>query len=142
MVYSLTDAAKAAGRTRQAIQASIKKGIISARKNDFGQWEIDPAELHRVYPPVNQTLSSESKTLTSLDSSKEAQIKELQGKLEVMEQLLREVKGHSEDLKQERDDWKRQADEWRMQAKALPAPEAKPEERKRGFWFWPWSMVG
>ena len=142
MDYSLTDAAKAVGRTRQAIQASIKKGTISASKNAFGQWEIDPAELHRVYSPVNQSAANESKTLTSFDATKEAQIKELQGKLEVMEQLLREVKGNSEDLKQERDDWKKQADEWRMQAKALPAPEAKPDEKKRGFWLWPWSMVG
>ena len=51
------------------------------------KWEIDLAELHRVYPPVNQALSSEGKNLTLLDTSKENQIKELQGKLEVMEQL-------------------------------------------------------
>jgi len=51
MPYSLTQAAQAAGRTRQAIQQAIKKGHISATKNQFGEWEIEPAELHRVYPP-------------------------------------------------------------------------------------------
>lgn len=124
MFYSLTDAAKAVGRTRQALQMAIKKGTISAQKNALGQWEIDAAELHRVYAPIKQPQQAEESDFHLLDSEKEAQIRELRAKLESMERLAAV-------LQQERDDWKQQADEWRMQAKALPAGEGAP---KRGFW--------
>src|SRR3954452_13389600 len=36
---------------KPAILKAIQKGRISAKKDDHGQWWIDPAELHRVYPP-------------------------------------------------------------------------------------------
>jgi hypothetical protein len=49
-VYSLKQAADAVGRGKPAILKAIKNGRISAKKDDNGQWQIDPAELHRVYP--------------------------------------------------------------------------------------------
>ena len=51
MAYTLGQAAKAVGMSKGTIAFSIKKGRISAQKDEFGQWSIDPAELHRVYPP-------------------------------------------------------------------------------------------
>ena len=116
MVYSLTEAAKAAGRTRQALQAAIKKGTISAKKDAFGQWEIDPAELHRVYPLQKEVAANDPQDLLLAAAEKEAQIRELRARLEVMEQLAEELRG-------QRDKWMVEADEWRMQAKALPSPE-------------------
>lgn len=133
MVYTLTEAAKAAGRTRQAIQAAIKKGHISAGKNQFGEWQIDPAELHRVYPPHKQTAANDGGNLSLVDAEKEAQIRELRARLEALEELKREIQSRNEQLQRERDDWKQQADEWRMQAKALPAPEEAATGRKKGF---------
>ena len=136
MVYTLTEAAKAAGRTRQAIQAAIKKGHISASKNQFGEWQIDPAELHRVYPVHKQTAANDGGNLILADAEKEAQIRELRARLEALEELKREIQSRNEQLQRERDDWKQQADEWRMQAKALPAPEAaaqEPTAPKKGF---------
>src|SRR3954451_620233 len=52
MAYSLKQAADATGRTKPSVLRAIQTGKISARKNEMGEWEIDPAELHRVYPPV------------------------------------------------------------------------------------------
>src|SRR4051795_4206854 len=52
MAYSLKQAADATGRTKPTILRAIQTGKISARKGVMGEWEIDPAELHRVYPPV------------------------------------------------------------------------------------------
>ena len=49
-MYSLKQAADAVGRGKPAILKAIKSGRISANKDDNGQWLIDPAELHRVYP--------------------------------------------------------------------------------------------
>ena len=49
---SLKEAAESCGRGKPAILKAIQKGTISAKKNPLGEWEIDPAELHRVYKPV------------------------------------------------------------------------------------------
>lgn len=52
MKYSLSEAAKATGKNKTTIQRSIKNGKISASKGGSGTYEIDPSELHRVFPPV------------------------------------------------------------------------------------------
>lgn len=52
MFYTLGTAAKATGMTKSALSKAIAKGRISATKDDLGRFQIDPAELHRVYPPA------------------------------------------------------------------------------------------
>jgi hypothetical protein len=52
MQYSLSEAAKATGKNKTTIQRAIKNGKISASKGDTGSYEIDPSELHRVFPTV------------------------------------------------------------------------------------------
>ncbi len=52
MKYTLSEAAKATGKNKTTIQRAIKSGKISANKGDSGSYEIDPSELHRVFPPV------------------------------------------------------------------------------------------
>ena len=54
MYASLGQAAKATGVSRSTILRAIKAHRISASKTDTGDWAIDPAELHRVFPPVAQ----------------------------------------------------------------------------------------
>ena len=50
MAYTLGDAARATGKSKPTIAKAIKRGQISAIKADDGSYQIDPAELHRVYP--------------------------------------------------------------------------------------------
>ena len=54
MGYTLGIAAKATGKSRTTILRAIEKGKISAKKDEHNQWNIDPAELHRVYPLKQQ----------------------------------------------------------------------------------------
>src|SRR5690348_5409252 len=61
MPYSLKQAADATGRTKPAILRAIQTGKISAKKNELGEWEIEPAELHRVYLPVAEGVALTSK---------------------------------------------------------------------------------
>lgn len=51
-MYSLKQAAEAVGRGKPAILRAIQKGIISGTRSAKNEWLIDPAELHRVYPPI------------------------------------------------------------------------------------------
>ena len=87
-MYTLGQAAKATGRRKSTISNAINSGKISAKKNEKGFWAIDPAELHRVYPPV-----SEDSTETVPTERDETVIysKVLEAKLEALqEQLTRE----------------------------------------------------
>lgn len=54
-MYTLKTAAEATGKSKSAILRAIQKGRISATRNDVGEWQIDPAELHRVYPTLVRT---------------------------------------------------------------------------------------
>ena len=50
-MYSLAQAAVAAGRTRSTIVRAIQAGRLSAVRDEAsGAWVIEPAELHRLYP--------------------------------------------------------------------------------------------
>ena len=52
MTYlTLSRAAKECGRSKSALLDAIRAGRLSASRNDLQQWQIDPADLFRVYPP-------------------------------------------------------------------------------------------
>lgn len=51
---TLTEAAKWAGVTRPTIFKALKSGRLSGRKDESGEWRIDPAELERTYQPGKQ----------------------------------------------------------------------------------------
>ncbi len=49
-MLSLGQAATAAGVSKSTLSPSIKGGHVSAHRNASGGFDIDPAELFRVYP--------------------------------------------------------------------------------------------
>lgn len=55
MTLSANQASKEAGKTKKTILDAIKSKRMSASKNDKGHWEIDPAELFRVFPKTSAT---------------------------------------------------------------------------------------
>lgn len=57
-MYTIGTAAKATGKAKSVISRAIKEGKISATKKEDGTYSIDPAELHRVYPPVSNSNGS------------------------------------------------------------------------------------
>jgi hypothetical protein len=122
-MYTLGTAATAAGLSKSTIHRAIKAGRISATKNDTGDWSIDPAELHRVFPPV---------TVEPVPLERDAtpQLEAMVAKLEVE---ITALKGVSDLLRCQLDDVRTDRDAWREQAArlALPAPEV---ETKRPWW--------
>jgi hypothetical protein len=100
MYYSVKQAAEAAGKTKPTILRAIQKGKISAKKDEHGEWEIDPAELHRVYEPVpvgtdthtdaNGTADSrEIELLREMLADKDRQIEGLNRRLEAVDEERR-----------------------------------------------------
>jgi hypothetical protein len=60
MKHTLGTAAIATGKSKTTIHRAIKSGKLSAFKNDDGAFEIDPAELHRVFDPVTYGVTGNS----------------------------------------------------------------------------------
>ena len=53
MSYTLGTAATAAGINKSTVLRSIKSGRISATRTEQGNWSIEPAEFHRVFPAMS-----------------------------------------------------------------------------------------
>lgn len=105
MSYTLGQAAKATGVSKMTLSRAVKKGTISATKNENGAYLIDPAELHRVFPPATTIQSHDNENVAiryTNDTALLHQIKELEIRLEVTKERL-------EETKQERDEWREQA---------------------------------
>lgn len=117
MTYTLGTASTATGKSKATLSRAIKKGIISAVKKDDGSYDIDPSELHRVYPlkPANSNPSVSTQHLSTPD------------KTPLLEQEIQLLKDRVEELKQDRDDWKKQA-------QTLLLSEEKIA--KKGFLWW------
>lgn len=126
MKYSAGQAAKAVGKSVPTITRAIKNGTISASPKAGGGYEIDPAELHRVFPAI--TLVSDVNA-TALGNETHILPNVLQDKVKMLEEALA-------DARDDRDHWRQQAERLAM---ALPAPVASEggrEGRKRSWWPW------
>jgi hypothetical protein len=121
MVYTLGEAAKATGKSKATISKAIKSGRISAKKDETGTFNIDPSELHRVYPPTVSTKQNETPVNSSIKTENDGTIRELQARLEAAHERLSDRDGVISDL---REDW----DKWRQQATTLLA-----DQRRKGF---------
>jgi predicted RNase H-like nuclease (RuvC/YqgF family) len=86
-MYTLGQAAKATGKAKSSISAAIKDGTISAKRNEDGSYIIDPAELHRVFPPAS---SPNSAAEHRLDDSEQGNLRYENGVLKGELNQLRE----------------------------------------------------
>ena len=111
MSYSLSNAAAACGINKSTVLRSIKSGRMTATKDALGQWRIEPAELHRVYPPVqsndadgNGTRHGATAALTVVQDRVAMIV--AQDRAEIAEQRLADFKVLFEDMRQDRDHWR------------------------------------
>ena len=108
-MYTLGSAAKATGKSKSTISKALKSGKISGFKGDDGAFHIDPAELHRVYPPVSQGEHEETPKGLPEDTHTNIVVRELEMRLEAAQQRLTDKDGVIADLREDRDRWRQQA---------------------------------
>ena len=114
MPYSLATAATACGVNKSTLLRAIQAGKVSAVKDEHGSWVIEPAEVHRVYPPVaERTDRTEAPQQYAPDTQR----------AELLEQRINDLKVVVEDLRADRDAWRDQA---QRLAIAPPEPKARP----------------
>lgn len=139
MLLTLRQAAEEVGMTKPALLKAIQRGSLSATRSENGQWQIDPAELFRVYSPA--TVKEPSKLAVGTDN-KAGEIERLAAELkaatqenavlrEERERERRQLSGMIDDLKTDRDQWRQQATALlthQREPSAEPtAPKAEPE---------------
>lgn len=58
---SLNEAAARSGRAKSTISKALKNGTLSyvSKESDTGQYDIDPAEVDRVFPKKQETATSD-----------------------------------------------------------------------------------
>ena len=103
-ILTLTEAAKETGLSRSAVFKAIKSGKVSATKDENGHFQIDPAELFRVYDPVNKENVSSEQQETAREPKETAENMVLKVRLETMGELLRQVQSERDDLRRRLDD--------------------------------------
>ena len=92
MQYTLGQASKATGIPKPRLSRAIKNGTISATKTHHGGYEIDAAELHRVFPIAPAIPRTEPGTTP-------ARVTELQTRLEAAERRIADKDDVIEDLR-------------------------------------------
>ena len=100
-MLTLGQAAQETGMAKSAISRAIKSGRLSARKTETGSFEIDPAELFRVYPPASSRNSSEQQQ-RERDATQSEQNTQ-QREIVILRELIEEVRGERDSLRGERD---------------------------------------
>ena len=117
-MYTLGQAAKATGKSKSTISQSISKGRISAEKDDSGRWRIDPAELHRVFPPASSPNTIKQVRGTDLrDAEHRSELLESDNR--GLRDTIEVLKAQVEDLRTDRDAWRDQAQRKRLTWRGL-----------------------
>lgn len=123
MKYTAGQAAKASGVSTATITRALKSGKISGQKDDNGAWVIDPAELHRVFPPIASQETEKPSMQQDAIGGKTSETRALERELNTLREALA-------DARQDRDKWRDMAERLSL---APPAPE-KSSEPEPGFW--------
>src|SRR5262245_25283047 len=102
MSYTLAEAAAACGVNKSTILRAIKSGKVSASRNAHAQWEIEPSELHRVYPVVGADARNGG---ARSETRHHAMLTEAQQRAILAEARLSDLKDALADMKEQRDKW-------------------------------------
>ena len=119
MMLSLQEAAELARVNKTTLFRAIKRGKLSASRDEHGQWRVDPAELDRVYPVA--AAGDRQQRATRVD------------------ELVAQLHERLNDMREDRDRARTDAETWRnafeterAQRLALTAP--KPA--RLSWWRW------
>lgn len=95
-LLTLSQAAKAAKKSKSTLHEAIHSGRLSAVRNDKNQWQVDQDELFRIYPKNELKTNNKSESFPSRTNDT---IAVLQQQIESLEQRLIDVKNERDDLR-------------------------------------------
>jgi hypothetical protein len=131
MAYNLITGAAACGINRTTILRAIRAGKISAERDAQGTWFIQPAELHRLFPPLPHLNAVPEPVQTH---TPDAEIALLRTMLDEMRTTIADLRRREDDLKADRDHW-REAHSATTRLLPAPKPEVAPPPPKAKRWW-------
>jgi hypothetical protein len=127
--YTLQQAGTAVGLSKSSILRAIRRGSISAVRDARGNWAIEPAELHRAFPPVTAGTADDANRHDQMD-----QVIHLRARLEAAELRIADKDDQIADLRRQRD---AEAEERRrLTAVLADMRAAPPAPARRSWWRW------
>lgn len=138
---SLNKAAKEASVAKSTLLEALNSGRMSASKNDKGHWQIDPAELFRVFQKTGSNAQKEPKPTpsealqkTTENGALEIEVKMLREQIERMDtERERERAQLTDQINALKEQAERQSADHR-QALAALTDQRDQEPPKRGLW--------
>ena len=97
--YTLGTASQATGCAKSTILRAIKAGRISAVRDDFGRWQIEPAQLFHVFPTLANPDATPHTGPMEWDTTTDTLVAELRA-------VIADLRREQDDLRQERDHWR------------------------------------
>ena len=121
---TLGAASRLTGCAKSTVLRAIRAGRINANRDDTGQWQIEPVELFRVFPPLPIPPDA---TLTPAPLEHGAIADEITDDLvKRLREQLEDMRTQVADLRTDRDYWRQASDHWRVAfettQRLLPAP--------------------
>lgn len=99
-------------------------------------YQIEPAELNRVYPFNVDENRDRTPQTPEETPDKGLSVRELQVRLEAAQERLSDKEALIVDLREDRDRWRQQATALLADQRTLPLPDQPPAQRPKGFWKW------
>lgn len=138
---TLGEAARQVTVTKSTLHRAIHDGRLSANRDEQGHYQIDPAELFRVFDPVNQiTLSDDSEQGGNTERDDAELGAEHHGtprnrgdsdSIRWFQQQIEELQQETASLRRENEEKDERLSELRLAMAALPSPESVREEKER-----------
>ena len=138
---TLGEAARQVTVTKSTLHRAIHDGRLSANRDDQGHYQIDPAELFRVFEPADRNGSSnEAKHTGNTHRDEPEPAMEHAGtprnrvddsSTRWFQQQIEELQEETAELRRENEEKDARLTELRLAMAALPSPESVQEEKER-----------
>lgn len=135
-MLSLGQSARLVGTSKTTIARAIKAGKLSATRHDNGSYEIDAAELTRVYkidratPATSATTGAVVHHTTRKNGTDATPV--IEAELAGARKLIAHLELQVADLRADRDDLRHDRDSWREAQKLLATPKRRWWKAKAG----------
>jgi excisionase family DNA binding protein len=129
-MLTLGEAARMTGLGKTTLARSIKAGRLSATRTDAGSYQIDAAELARVYPFPAPTTDATHATVAATGPVAHHATHDVTLRLALADERLSELKAALADMRDQRDKWQAQAERL-----ALAAPLTTPAPAPARSWW-------
>jgi predicted site-specific integrase-resolvase len=129
MTMTLNQAAKSCQKAKGTVLKAIREGKLSAPKDDKGRYNIDPSELHRVFPLTTNDQSEKPELTSQSEQENRIEIERLHAELKAANTLTENMVETVSDLRERLD---REGEE-RRQLTAMLTDQRTGQGGKRGF---------